>query len=118
MNTLYINKKNILEDFTKLSKIWETSENILLRLDIEQVDAKLVIKYLLGKLPNDLAYSIMSEIAEFENLDDELMRLIYRAGDTSCKVAICLRDDLPQDLNMCCEQSDDINVREHCTNTS
>ena len=55
MKTLYVNKKNILEDFAKLSKTWETSENILLRLDIEQVDTKLVIKYLLGKLPNDLA---------------------------------------------------------------
>lgn len=103
-------------DFEKLSKTWEISSNIAIRLDVEQTDVGPIVKELLGKLPNDLAYCIMSEIAEFKHLDDELMRLIYNTGDTGCKVAICLRDDLPQDLKKRCEQSNDINVQQHRDN--
>ena len=33
----------------------------------------------------------MSEIAECENLDEELMRLIYDKGDKGCKVAILFK---------------------------
>ncbi len=114
--TLHINKDNVFCDFEKLSKTWETSSNIAIRLDVEQTDVEPIVKELLGKLPNDLAYCIMSEIAEFEHLEAELMRLIYNTGDTGCKVAICLRDDLPQDLKKCCEQSNDINVQQHRDN--
>lgn len=116
MRTLHINKENVFCDFEKLSKTWETSSNIAIRLDIEQVDVEPIVKELLGKLPNDLAYCIMSEIAEFEHLDAELMWLIYNTGDTGCKVAICLRDDLPQALKKCCEQSNDINIQQHHDN--
>ena len=113
MGTLCVNKRNILCDFERLSNIWTTSENIFLCLDIKQSDIEFITNELLKKLPNDLAYSIMSELAETEGLDDNLMRLIYENGDKGCKVAICLRDDLAQELRDCCERSDDIDIRDH-----
>ena len=49
MRTLHINKENVFCDFEKLSKTWETSSNIAIRLDIEQVDVEPIVKELLGK---------------------------------------------------------------------
>jgi len=58
--TLHINKENVFCDFEKLSNMWETSSNIAICLDVEQTDIGPIVKELLGKLPNDLAYCIMS----------------------------------------------------------
>ena len=113
MKVLHINKTKIVYDFKRLSNIWNTSNNITLRLNIRQQDFDFVVRYLISYLPNDLAYSIMSEIAECENLDEELMRLIYDKGDKGCKVAICLNKNLSQELQKCCKLSNDIDIKEH-----
>ena len=81
MKVLNINKTNILHDFKRLSDIWDSTENITLQLDIKQSETKAVVRALTSCLPNDLAYSIMSEIAENEKLDDDLMQLIFEKGD-------------------------------------
>ena len=107
MRILYVNKRKILHDFEKLSNIWLASETIFLRLDIKPSDIEIIINELLEKLPNDLAYCIMSEIAEYENLDEKLMKLIYKNGDKGCRGAICLRSDLSQELKECCKKFDD-----------
>ena len=86
MKVLHINKTKIVYDFKRLSNIWNTSNNITLCLNIRQQDFDFVVRYLISYLPNDLAYSIMSEIAECENLDEELMRLIYDKGDKDVKL--------------------------------
>lgn len=90
MKALYINKTKIVDDFKRLSDIWDTSTNITLRIDIKPQDFDLVVRSLISYLPNDLAYSILSEIAAYENLNEELMQLIFDKGDKGCKVAICL----------------------------
>ena len=113
MKVLHINKTKIVYDFKRLSNIWNTSNNITLRLNIRQQDFDFVVRYLISYLPNDLAYSIMSEIAECENSDEELMRLIYDKGDKGCKVAICLNKNLSQELQKCCKLSNDIDIKEH-----
>lgn len=113
MKVLNINKTNILHDFKRLSGIWDSTENITLQLDIKQSEAKTVVRALTSCLPNDLAYSIMSEIAENEKLDDDLMQLIFEKGDKGCKIAICLHEDLPQELKERCVQSADIDIKEH-----
>ncbi len=113
MKVLHINKNKIENDFKKLSNIWNSSNNITLRLNIKERDFGLVVQILIKYLPNELAYSIMSEIAEYENLDKELMQLIYDKGDKGCKVAICLNKNLGQELQECCKQSIDIDVKEH-----
>ena len=107
MRILYVNKRKILRDFEKLSNIWLPSETIFLRLDIKPSDIEIIINELLEKLPNDLAYCIMSEIAEYENLDEKLMKLIYKNGDKGCRAAICLRSDLSQELKECYKKFDD-----------
>ena len=113
MKVLNINKTNILHDFKRLSNIWDSTENITLQLDIKQSETKTVVRALTSYLPNDLAYSIMSEIAENEKLDDDLMQLIFEKGDKGCKIAICLHEDLPQELKERCVQSADIDIKEH-----
>jgi hypothetical protein len=113
MKVLNINKTNILHDFKRLSDIWDSTENITLQLDIKQSETKTVVRALTSCLPNDLAYSIMSEIAENEKLDDDLMQLIFEKGDKGCKIAICLHEDLPQELKERCVQSADIDIKEH-----
>ena len=64
-------------------------------------------------LPNDLAYSILSEIAAYENLNEELMQLIFEKGDKGCKVAICLNKNLPHKLQEHCKRSSDGDIKEH-----
>ncbi|MFP3765054.1 hypothetical protein [Prevotella intermedia] len=113
MKILHINKTKIVYDFKRLSNIWNTSNNITLRLNIRQQDFDFVVRSLIKYLPNDLAYTIMSEIAECENLNEELMQLIYDKGDKGCKVAICLNKNLSQELQKCCKQSNDIDIKEH-----
>ena len=92
MRALYINKTKIVDDFKRLSDIWDTSTNITLHIDIKPQDFDLVVRSLISYLPNDLAYSILSEIAAYENLNEELMQLIFDKGDKGCKVAICLNN--------------------------
>jgi len=113
MKILHINKTKIVYDFKRLSNIWNTSNNITLRLNIRQQDFDFVVRSLIKYLPNDLAYSIMSEIAECENLNEELMQLIYDKGDKGCKVAICLNKNLSQELQKFYKQSNDIDIKEH-----
>lgn len=116
MDILYINKEKILCNFEELSYVWDTSTNISLHLDIQIPDFELIVTELLKKPLNDLAYSILAEIAEKSGLDERLMRLIYEQGDKACKVAICLRNDLPIDLKVKCAHSDDADIREHYVN--
>ena len=113
MRILYVNKRKILRDFEKLSNIWLASETIFLRLDIKPSDIEIIINELLEKLPNDLAYSILSEIAAYENLNEELMQLIFDKGDKGCKVAICLNKNLPHKLQEHCKRSSDRDIKEH-----
>ena len=110
---LHIDKTKIIYDFKRLSDIWDSSNNITLSLNIRQQDFDFVVRRLITSLPNDLAYSIMSEIAECENLNEELMQLIYEKGDKGCKVAICLNKNLSQELQNYCEQSNDVDIKEH-----
>ena len=56
MKALYINKTKIVDDFKRLSDIWDTSTNITLRIDIKPQDFDLVVRSLISYLPNDLAY--------------------------------------------------------------
>ena len=113
MKVLHIDKTKIICDFKRLSDIWDSSNNITLSLNIRQKDFDFVVRRLITSLPNDLAYSIMSEIAECENLNEELMQLIYDKGDKGCKVAICLNKNLSQELQKYCEQSNDVDIKEH-----
>jgi len=113
MKALYINKTKIVDDFKRLSDIWDTSTNITLRIDIKPQDFDLVVRSLISYLPNDLAYSILSEIAAHENLNEELMQLIFDKGDKGCKVAICLNKNLPHKLQEHCQRSNDRDIKEH-----
>ena len=90
MDILYINKEKILCNFEELSNVWDTSTNISLHLDIQIPDFELIVTELLKKPLNDLAYSILAEIAEKNGLDERLMRLIYeqrRQGLQSCNLS-------------------------------
>lgn len=116
METLYINKENIFSNFDELSNVWDKSTSLSLCLNISIPDFEAVVTELLRKPLNDLAFSILSEIAEKDGLNEELMRLIYNHGDKGCKVAIALRNDLPADLKILCEHSDDADIREHYMN--
>ena len=116
MDILYINKEKILCNFEELSNVWDASVNISLHLDIQIPDFELIVTELLKKPSNDLAYSILSEMAEKNGLDERLMRLIYEQGNKACKVAISLRNDLPMDLKVKCADSNDADVREHYFN--
>lgn len=69
MDILYINKEKILCNFEELSNVWDTSTNISLHLDIQIPDFELIVTELLKKPLNDLAYSILAEIAEKNGLD-------------------------------------------------
>ena len=50
MRALYINKTKIVDDFKRLSDIWDTSTNITLRIDIKPQDFDLVVRSLISYL--------------------------------------------------------------------
>ena len=116
MDILYINKEKILCNFEELSNVWDTSTNISLHLDIQIPDFELIVAELLKKPLNDLAYSILAEIAEKNGLDERLMRLIYEQGDKGLQSCNLSSDRLANRLKVKCALSDDADIREHYVN--
>jgi hypothetical protein len=72
-----------------------------------------LIRFLLSKIPNALAFGALSDLAEWPGAPAELLARIFDAGDTACKVAVCLRDDLTPELMQRCRTSSDPDVLEH-----
>lgn len=104
MNYLIIDKDAIIHHFNIHSHQWENNDNITLKIHLLEKDIDEILPFLL-KYSNDLAYSIMNEICQMNNLEEKHLKLLYDKGDTACKVSICLRKNLPKSIVCRCENS-------------
>lgn len=102
-------------EFDVLSKRWSSSANVDLEINRpnDKKALETLFRFLLDRLPNALAFAVLSDLAECENVDDALLAELFRKGDTACRVSICLRDELSVELHQLCTASDDPDVIEH-----
>jgi hypothetical protein len=104
------------EDFESLSAKWSTARNVCIALpsNMGSKEAGALARYLLSRLPNDLAFSILADLVETKtDLPAGLLRQIFKRGDVACKVAVCSREGLSLALQKLCWDSEDPNVIEH-----
>ena len=113
MKTLLITKNRVLNNFEWLNTIWEASPTIGLSLSIAPEECTIVVHELVKRLPADIAFSILSELAEDENLEESLVRLIFEKGDKGCKMAIAMRKNLPEDIVEQFRHATDSDIKEH-----
>jgi hypothetical protein len=76
-------------------------------------DAAKMTLYLLRKIPRDLAFSVLADLAEMYSLRPNLLEKIFDHGDERCKSSVCLRNDLPAHLEEKCRNSPYGSVRDH-----
>ncbi len=111
---LNVSKDSNLADLRKLSRIWQTHDNAT--MDVEPMsleDVRRLTSDILPNLPDSFMAAILCEFATIPDLPDDLLHLIFAHGDTECKIAVALREKLPQELHAACQDASDDDVREH-----
>ena len=114
MKKITINPRTFYKNYNALKKRWEEATNAFLSIDefsLEQLNSLCV--FLLNQKDDEFALDILSNLSENEDLNLEICKEIFRKGNISCKVAICLRKDLDDELKFICSNSNIIEVREH-----
>lgn len=105
MKKLIITKNDILNHFNKFSLEWESNSEIELITKVNASDTALVVPKLIEELPKELANYILADLLELPDFPIKYLREIYEKGDKGCKVSICLRQDIPQEITIMCEKS-------------
>ncbi len=103
------------QQFEKLLRQWDsaTDAEIALPRKMTNSERDALIRFLLSKIPNALAFGALSDLAERPSVPTDLLTRIFDVGDIACKVSVCLRDDLTPELIERCRASSDPNVQEH-----
>src|SRR6266446_5021274 len=108
---------NPLDDssFEEASKLWDQGRDAFLTVprSMSPHQIETMVIFLLGKIPAELAFSVLSYLAEDSPLRGDLLEQIFDRGDTGCKVSVCLRPDLDKRLEEKCRNSPNDDVREH-----
>lgn len=83
---------------------WDNQSNI--SLDTSLINSREAIEYIVGiaflNKGRDLSLSVMANLAEKKLTPETLLEMIFDIGDQACKEAVCLRDDLSDDLKNKC----------------
>ncbi|EHK0946867.1 hypothetical protein [Citrobacter farmeri] len=83
---------------------WDNQSNI--SLDTSLINSREAIEYIAGiafiNKGRDLSLSVMANLAEKKLTPETLLEMIFDIGDQACKEAVCLRDDLSDDLKNKC----------------
>jgi hypothetical protein len=103
------------QQFQKLSHEWDRAREaeIILPRKMNDSERDALIRFLLSKIPSDLALGALCDLAEWPGVPAELLTRLFDHGDTGCNVAVCLRDELSPALQERCRNSPDTEVREH-----
>ena len=103
------------ESFEATSSKWDRARNAMLVMPraMSPNEMETMVRFLLGKIPRTLAFSLLSDLAEDSPIPNDILEQIFDRGDTGCKVSICLREDLKPSLERKCRDSTDESVREH-----
>lgn len=114
MKKILIKKRFSEELYIKNKKLWESSSNAYIELEqMTSEELSYLCKALIEKIPDPFSFLILSEIVEDEYLPLDLVREVFIKGDISCKVAVCLRNNLNEELSILCANSTEEIVKEH-----
>lgn len=100
--------------YIKIKSTYEFSKNccILVSKDMSSEEVNELVNFILGK-KDKLAMMILADIVEEYPLAEDVLLEIYNNGDLGCRVAIALRDDLPESIAVLCAKSAEDEVRSH-----
>lgn len=85
------------EQIKSLGRRWYQSENaeIILPSSLSRQQAHNLVETFVDLLPDAFASAVLAQLAEKNTLNEELQWKIYKLGDISCKVSICLGSNVP-----------------------
>lgn len=100
--------------YDNMVSIWRKHKDVIIQIEKFASD-ELVnnIAFLLKRTSEKFASVLLSDIASQKNLTLQQLKEIFLKGDVSCKVSICLRDDLDNELRLWCTNSSEQIVSEH-----
>lgn len=113
MKQLIITENIVNNHFLYAEKQWEEESHIDLSINIVTENLYSIVLILINRLPNKFASLILAELVEREDFPSTLLSEVFDKGDKACRVAICLRDNLPSEIIEKCEIADDIDVYKH-----
>lgn len=87
--------------------------SISLPTDLSVTEIRDLVNLILHQPLDIFGYVLLADMAESPLLPLDLLEEIYQKGDVGCRVAIALRDDLPEQLKILCMASPEDTVREH-----
>jgi hypothetical protein len=102
-------------EYLNFVKLWDENNNVSLVMPekLSENEIRDLFAFLFSDLPNEFAFSVLSNLAEMKNTPMDLLEALFDRGDTGCNVTICLRSDLSGNLIERCQSSLDPEVREH-----
>lgn len=108
---------SLLDDttFETAAMQWDKADTVWapLRRPMSPNQIETMVAFLLGKVPREFAFVLLSDLAEDFPIRTDLLEQIFDTGDESCQVSICLRSDLDERLEEKCRNSTNEQVREH-----
>ena len=115
MTTIRLPTNPADSEFQMLSRQWSsaTDAQIVLPRKMSDSERNALIRFLLSKIPDSLALGALCELAERPGVPPDLLIRVFDEGDTGCKIAVCLRDDLTAEIKEKCRSASDPDVREH-----
>lgn len=115
MKTIKINRDIDGKELAELSKRWNAFDDVQIELpeDLSAADIKYITKICTENFADALAMAILSYVVDLNETPNNVLQEIYEKGDVGIKTAICLRDDIPNDLLNNCLESSEPNIIEH-----
>jgi hypothetical protein len=106
--------------FENLSHTYNSNDDVIIILpqNISLEEMREMALFLLSQAHSDLRNLLLADLVEADNFPCDLIEDVFSSGDTGCRVAVCLRNDLSDRLTDLCFQSNDENVLSHLTHKS
>jgi hypothetical protein len=106
--------------FENISQTYSNNDDVIILLPqkLSPEEIREITLFLLSQVYNDLRNILLADLVEADNFPSDLIEDVFISGDTGCRVAVCLRNDLSEHLIDLCFQSNDENVLSHLTRNS
>lgn len=101
--------------FEELIYLYNKNDNVLVSLpkEISSKDIKSMTSFLLIQKYGDLRNILLADLVEHDNFPNDFLEKVFHTGDTGCRVAICLKKNIPDNIFTLCLQFNDNNVKDH-----
>jgi hypothetical protein len=106
VKTIKIKSTITREQLLESAKEWDDSKNVA--LSIPEILSKAEIEHLFLMasqiLPSEIGFCILHELAEKDEISQDLLSKIISIGDRGCIESVCLRKDLNPELRKLCKE--------------